>query len=1025
MSMTAAIDGLWQQAPCGAVRLWPDGERVRWQLNRAAIEWSLQGGLVEADWDAALGAAPPAWSPAPSGTILVASCGIDYRALALPQGWLLWLSPQPLHGEPARGGWRGAREKLALMQGFERVGFFERHLRGGRGWWDHHMFRLMGLPPALQAPSFEQMLQCVHPDDRARLVEHHRQSVRQAGRYEVRYRLTPAGGPVRDVQVLTEVRSGADGLPTTMLGVLIDDTEGTQRVRAQQSVSDELSRALELAKVSVWRLDLQQRRMVFNDIGYALSGVAPSPDGMDVDAVRALAHPDDRGAIIDAAERAVASDDVVDLEMRYRNADGSWRHLLTRRVAERDARGQAVALLGVSLDQTEQIATRAREQALAQHIQLVSDAAGVGMWSIVEADDGRAPQVEWNAQMFVIHGLPRQPPAPPLADWLGRLVHVDDRARVLAERRRAQRADRSDFETEFRIVRPDGGVRWVVCRSHREPSDSGSLLHGICLDLTAQRALQAQLRLHEQRLKLATQNAGVGIWERDMDSGQVQWEEQMYRLRGLQPDDARTPLQIDRQLVSPRDFAERQRRIERHLVDGQAYEYEFEVQWPDGSLHWLVSTGCAVRDGDGKPLRMVGLNWDVTQRKRAEAARRDAEAAERASRAKSQFLARMSHELRTPLNAMLGFTQLLEHDGAGSLDALQRERLARIRSAGDHLLALIDEVLDLSAVEAGSLPLALQTIELDPVLDEVRQWLAPLAAQGGVALQLASTQAWVRADARRLRQVLANLISNAIKYNRRGGRVELRAQRGVVDGVAGWELAVRDTGRGLSAEQQAHLFEPFNRLGAEREGIEGRGIGLATVHHLVQAMGGRLQLQSRVGQGSEFRVWLPQAAARGPDSAVGAAVGASQRADIGAALSVLYIEDNAINVLVMQELVALRPAMALHVAPDGASGIDAVRRLQPDLVLIDLQLPDMDGFELLRRLRAQPLPATAIALSANATAEAAAQARAAGFDDYWTKPIDVARLLAGLDRLAAARAAVGTASSTTDGASGDGPTNSA
>ena len=893
MSTTAELDSLWQQAPAAALRLWHDAGLVRWQLNRAAIEWSLRCRLLEADWDAALSAARPAWSPAPNGTLLVASCGIDYRALALTPGWLLWLSPQPLHGEPARGGWRGAREKLALMQGFERVGFFERQLRGGRDWWDHHMFRLMGLPPALQAPPLEQVLQCVHPDDRARMIEHHRQSVRQPGRYEVRYRLTPAGGPARDVQVLTEVSNGADGLPNTMLGVLIDDTEGTQRVRAQQSVSDEL----------------------------------------------------------------------------------------------------------------------------AQHIRLVSDAAGVGVWSIADAGDGSTPRVEWNAQMFVIHGLPYAPPAPPPADWMGRLVHDDDRARVVGERRRAHRADRSDFETEFRIVRPSGEVRWVMCRSHREPRDGGSVLHGIYLDLTAQRALQAQLRLHEQRLRLATHNAGVGIWERDIDSGEVLWEEQMYRLRGLQPDDARTPLAIDRQLVSPRDFAERERRIERHLADGQAYEYEFELRWPDGSLHWLVSTGCAVRDGAGRPLRMVGLNWDVTQRKRAEAARRDAEAAERASRAKSQFLARMSHELRTPLNAMLGFTQLLEHDGADRLDRLQRERLGRIRSAGDHLLALIDEVLDLSALEAGSLPLALQPIELDPVLDEVRQWLAPLAAQAGVALQVAATQAWVRADARRLRQVLANLISNAIKYNRRGGRVALRAQRARVDGVAGWELAVLDTGRGLSAEQQSHLFEPFNRLGAERDGIEGRGIGLVTVHHLVQAMGGRLQLQSRVGQGSEFRVWLAQASS----GAAGEAAGASPRTGIGAALSLLYIEDNAISVLVMQELVALRPAMALHVAQDGASGIEAVRRLQPDLVLIDLQLPDMDGFELLRRLRAQPLAATAIALSANATREAAAQARAAGFDDYWTKPIDVARLLGGLDRLAAARAA----SSTTEGATSDGRANSA
>ena len=1020
MSAFAGIDALWQQAPCAALRLSDDAGAARWELNRAAIEWSLHCGVVEADWALAASGLFAARPLARSGTLRVASCWLDYRELALPRSRLLWLSPQPRVAEHLRGGWRGAGEKLALVQGFERMGFFERRLRGGRDWWDHHMFRLMGLPPALQPPPFEQAVLQVHPLDRERLIEHHRRSIVQAGRYEVRYRLAPADGPPRDVQALTEVRNGADGMPATLLGVLIDDTEGAQRVRAQQSVSAELARALELAKVSVWRVDLQRRRMVFNDIGYVFNGVVPTPDGMALDEVRALAHPDDRGPIIDAAARAVASDTVIDVEARYRNPDGSYRHLLTRRVVERDAGGNAIALLGVSLDQSEQIAARSRAQALAQRIQLVSDASGVGVWTIEDGVAGAPARVEWNAQMFHIYGLPPEQPAPPLAEWIGRCLHAHDRERVVAEWYRARRSGQGSFESEFRILRPDGTVRWVMCRSHREQRDADSLLHGIHLDLTAQRALQAQLRLHEHRLKLATHNAGVGIWDRDMESGEILWEEQMYRLRGLQPDDARKPLEIDRQLLTPRALAERRRRIERHLLDGQPYEYEFELRWPDGSLHWLVSTGRAVRDADGRVLRMVGLNWDVTQRKRAEAALRDAEAAERASRAKSQFLARMSHELRTPLNAMLGFAQLLEHDGTDRLDALQRERLARIRSAGSHLLALIDEVLDLSAVEAGSLPLALQPVELDPVLDEVRQWLAPLADAGGIALQLASTRACVRADARRLRQVLSNLISNAIKYNRRGGRVELRSQRVVLDGVPGWELAVRDTGRGLSAEQQSHLFEPFNRLGVEREGIEGRGIGLATVHHLVQAMGGRLQLQSRLGEGSEFCVWLPQAAGEGEGegTAETAAADGSQRAgpggvDRGAgtdtALSLLYVEDNAVNVLVMQELVSLRPAITLHVARDGASGIDAVRRLQPDLVLVDLQLPDMDGFELLRRLRAQPLPATVIALSANATAEAAAQARAAGFDDYWTKPIDVARLLAGFDRLAEARAAAGAA----------------
>jgi len=212
---------------------------------------------------------------------------------------------------------------------------------------------------------------------------------------------------------------------------------------------------------------------------------------------------------------------------------------------------------------------------------------------------------------------------------------------------------------------------------------------------------------------------------------------------------------------------------------------------------------------------------------------------------------------------------------------------------------------------------------------------------------------------------------------------------------------VRDTGRGLSAEQQAHLFEPFNRLGAERQGIEGRGIGLMTVRHLVGLMGGRLQVKSRVGEGSEFRVWLPVAPQADAAPVPALVVECETLVPRDDGLSVLYVEDNAVNVLVVRELLGLRPNVTLHVAADGASGLDAALRHHPDLVLLDMQLPDMDGHELLRRLRAQRLPSRIIALSANAMPDAMRKAHDAGFDDYWTKPIDIAQFLAGLDRLAA------------------------
>ena len=225
----------------------------------------------------------------------------------------------------------------------------------------------------------------------------------------------------------------------------------------------------------------------------------------------------------------------------------------------------------------------------------------------------------------------------------------------------------------------------------------------------------------------------------------------------------------------------------------------------------------------------------------------------------------------------------------------------------------------------------------------------------------------------------------------------------VLDGREGWQFSVRDSGRGLSEEQQAHLFEPFNRLGAEREGIEGRGIGLSTVRHLVQLMGGRLEVQSRVEDGSDFRVWLP-AAQHGPAPVMDNAAPAMAQGPAGQEqrrpLRVLYIEDNPVNVQVVQELVAMWPDVHLQCAPDGASGVALALSETPDLVLVDLHLPDIDGYEVLRRLRAAGVPGERVALSANAMPDEVARARAAGFDDYWTKPLDFKQFIAGIDRLA-------------------------
>jgi signal transduction histidine kinase/CheY-like chemotaxis protein len=475
----------------------------------------------------------------------------------------------------------------------------------------------------------------------------------------------------------------------------------------------------------------------------------------------------------------------------------------------------------------------------------------------------------------------------------------------------------------------------------------------------------------------------------------------MFHLRGLAPREIAPSRDEWMALVHPDDAA--------LVVDAwDAAEaagpmaYEFRVRQPDGGYRWLASRSAAVLDDTGRPARRVGVNWDITESKNAAIARQQAELAEREIQAKSQFLSRMSHELRTPLNAVLGFTQLLQMEARQSAQPAQLAKLEHIRAAGDHLLSLINDVLDLSGLEAGEVRLSMQPVDLGQIVRQSLPLLQSLATQHGVELETGRAEGIARADPTRLRQVLINLLSNAIKYNRPGGSVRVESHS--ANGEA--TLSVRDTGRGLTDEQIASLFEPFNRFGVESEGIEGTGIGLTIVKALVDGMGGRIEVESRPGQGTVFAVTLQAAPTAEPidgDTAeidtVPDLLGAV--APVARSGTILYIEDNQVNVLLVEELVRTVGGVAIVSEPSGAAGVERAIVLRPDLVLVDLQLPDFDGYEVLRRLRAdartRAIPC--IALSANAMREDIEHGLAGGFADYWTKPIDFAVFIAALHRL--------------------------
>jgi CheY-like chemotaxis protein len=372
--------------------------------------------------------------------------------------------------------------------------------------------------------------------------------------------------------------------------------------------------------------------------------------------------------------------------------------------------------------------------------------------------------------------------------------------------------------------------------------------------------------------------------------------------------------------------------------------------------------------------------------------------AEKANLAKSDFLSSMSHELRTPLGAILGFAQLMD-SGSPPPTVSQKRSIDQILQAGWYLLELINEILDLALIESGKISLSLEPVALSDVMRECQAMIEPQAQKReiGVAFPRLETSFYVKADRTRVKQVLINLLSNAIKYNRVGGAVVVNA---VVGAPGRLRISVTDTGEGLAPDKLAQLFQPFNRLGQEANVEEGTGIGLVVAKRLVEWMGGVIGVESEVGKGSVFWIELNLTTGPQPGAAAGhaAAVPAQARAD-AQSRTLLYVEDNPANLMLVEDLVARRPDIRLLSARDGNGGVELARAALPDVILMDINLPGISGVDALRILAQDPATAhiPVIALSANAMPRDIAKGMEAGFFRYLTKPIKVNEFMATLD----------------------------
>ncbi len=428
--------------------------------------------------------------------------------------------------------------------------------------------------------------------------------------------------------------------------------------------------------------------------------------------------------------------------------------------------------------------------------------------------------------------------------------------------------------------------------------------------------------------------------------------------------------------------------------------YDLTYISKDGSRFPAIVSITALRDDYGEIIGYLLIGTDNSVRNRVESALNEAmAAAEKANRAKTEFLSAMSHELRTPLNAILGFAQLIE-SGTPAPTTTQKRSLDQILKAGWYLLELINEILDLALIESGKLTLSHESVSLAEVMLECRAMIEPQAQKRDIKMTFPQFEIpyFVKADRTRVKQVLINLLFNAIKYNKPGGAVSVEY---TVQSKNCIRIGVRDTGIGLTPEQLKQLFQPFNRLGQESSTEEGTGIGLVVTKRLVELMGGTVGAESTAGEGSVF--WLELSLTHAPRIAVPDEEHASlayRQLPAGTPLrTLLYVEDNPANLELVEQIIGRRPDLRLLSAADGNLGIEFARAYQPEVILMDINLPGISGIEAMKILRVDPLTAhiPIIALSANAVPSDIEKALAAGFFNYLTKPILVNQFLDALD----------------------------
>ncbi|MEA5452446.1 PAS domain-containing protein [Leptolyngbya sp. CCNP1308] len=900
------------------------------------------------------------------------------------------------------------RWQLAL-QGSD-ASLWDWNIKTGEVFRTRRWHELRGLAEDTVSGTPEEWSDRIHPDDRDRVLAAMADHLAQkTAFYQQEYRLRHEAGHYLWILDRGQAVWDEAGNPTRIIGSEMDITQRKQAELEAQTLKRQLEFVLSSSPAAIFTCQLDGATTFMSDnivnvSGYTSAEFLSRPDFWTIHL-----HPEDAPRLL--AELPILFEQGQHIhEYRFLHKAGHYIWIRNELRLILDAQGAPVEIVGYFADIGDRKAIenqlRKSQAALSEAQRMVH----LGSWEV----DVATSKLTWSEELFYIFGFDPSDPEPAYAEHFD-FIHPEDRGRLEEYVDLAMR-EGNPYELELRILRVDGTVRYLDARGEAKRDDQGQItkIFGTALDITERKVAELERQNLSNRLTLALSSGAIGCWDWDIQQNTIFWDERMYELYGAAAADiaASVPYEIWANSVHPDDRAATETLLQQAILGQAIYDPEFRVIHGDGSIHHIKAHGMVVLDAEGNPKSMIGVNLDISDRKRSEAERQQAEdrlqqinerlmltnaELDRATRLKDEFLANMSHELRTPLNAILGMSEGLKEHVFGSLSDRQRQAVETIERSGTHLLDLINDILDLSKIEAGKLELETALVSVQYLCESSLTFVRQLALSKDVGLSLEIAQAIpdIVVDERRIRQVLINLLSNAVKFTPSGGQVTLQARVEQQNGRNHLKLSVTDTGIGIAPDDIAKLFQPFVQIDSSlSRQYNGTGLGLALVRKMAELHGGTVSVTSEVNQGSCFTLNLPYLT----DIALPAIAPTPQRSLLDTHnCRVLVIEDSAAAADLIARYLE-EQGMEAIICPSGDRVMGDVIKFHPALIILDILLPNLSGWEVLRHLKTDP-KTLAIPVIVVSVVDERSYGLSLGASEYLVKPISRYQLQQAIESL--------------------------